>query len=86
MEKYNNPQAPVGSIISGEFLKEMVAAGWIAIETAIIDGKEYSSNEALDDLDSDDQLAVLVNQNSGQVQFVPLFTGIRAAYITNNRN
>lgn len=72
---YENDQAPVGSLVSGAFLKEMINGKFFPIIGATIDGDYIKAEEInFSEIEDNEHYAVVQNQNCGDIDFVQLFT------------
>jgi hypothetical protein len=73
--RYNDPQAPVGSIVSGSFIKERVVSGLIPVATISLDSDSYDADEAFEliwgsePIDAD-KFVVGINDDDGTVNFI----------------
>lgn len=72
---YENPQARIGSIISGEFLKEMIERKFFPVESALIDGSFVEPGDLdSEEIDDKEWFVVAINTNCNEVMFVQLYT------------
>ena len=72
---YENAQAPVGSLVSGELLKEMVSKKFFPVSGATIDGAYVASGDIdFSEIEDNEYFAVIQNPNCGDIDFIQLFT------------
>lgn len=85
MKMYDNPQAPVGTIVPGEFLKEMISREFFPVSGVTIDGEHIAASEIdFSEIEDKEYFAVLQNSNCGIVEFVQMFTDKRIFIHTEN--
>ena len=84
---YDQPQAPIGSTFSGDFLKGMIERKWVSLAHIELDGEIFQSPSALksmiDSVGDRDIFAVLVNANSAEVYFAQIHTNSRVEIYVN---